>query len=110
MKVLFLAALLSLAASTRAADNKLQFYYEGGKYFYFVSYESVSLIDNAKRTVHSGYTDKYGRTTFRVPAGRYTCRIMYRKKVYSFVFDIYKQANIRKVYFGDGVKTHMKWG
>lgn len=110
MRILFLSALLSLAVTSRGADNKLQFYYEGGKYFYYAAYEPVSIVDSYHKTVQSTYTDKYGRVILRLPAGTYTCKIMYKRKEYAFRFIIYRQANIRKVYFGDGVKTYMRWG
>lgn len=110
MKLFFLWVLLALSLTGKAADNKLQFYYKGEKYYFLAAYELVQVSDSLNKTVQSAYTDKYGRVNLRLKPGTYTCLIRYRKELYSFRFKIYSQANFRRVYFGESIKTYMRWG
>lgn len=110
MKTFFLVGLLSLAFGAGAQDRKFQFYYQNGKYFYYAAYESVRFYDSDNRLIQSNVTDKYGRMTAKLPAGRYLCKVRYQKQEYSFWAYIDNQYRLRKVYFRDRGPAYIQWG
>lgn len=97
--------------SVQAQEKKFQFYYQNGKNFYYAAYESVKFYYD-KSTSMAGYTitDKFGRLTIRLDPGWYICRVVYRKKEYTFRANVDYQARLRKVYFSDTRPAYIHWG
>lgn len=110
MKCYFLAALLSLTLTSGAQDKKFQFYYQNGYSFYYAAYESIRFYDSGSKLIQANVCDKYGRVVVQLPAGRYLCKVMYRKKEYSFWTYVDRQSRLRKVYFRDKGPAYIQWG